>query len=673
MMGHKMKIAIWMGGITLAGAVALSAAGQPAPAPQGPPPGFQPPQPAPSGPQLLHPMFQDHAVLQRDRPIKIYGETAPGAAVSVTLGNGKAEARADADGRWSASLPAMPAGGPYTLTATANGETRTASDVLIGDVFFCTGQSNMAFAQRQAQGAAADARNATDGQIRQLTIANNASVTPRRTFATVVRWVVGSPETVGSFSASCYYFVRELKKTNNVPMGMVVAAWGGARVRNWVSEESLRRLGLYNDDLDILALYRNGDTQGALRRWGAKWENWWKAARPRDGQPWMPEYNDSNWRTAPTALGAWAMWNGTSPDGFVGQMWMRTTVTLTAEQAAKPGAVLDLGSVNEEDETWINGLDVGASSFANRTQHPVRAGVLKQGVNVIATNIFCSWRNCGIRGPAENRAIRFADGSSVPLAGPWKYQEVSDTLIAPQVPWGPTHGLTMDYNGMVAPVGPFGFKGAVWYQGESDIYFANNYRATLLAMMQDWRRQFENPELPFLIVQLPNYGPIPSQPTASVWAEVREAQRLAVQDDKRAALTVNFDIGDATDLHPTNKAELGRRLAIAASNIFYGVKIPPSGPAVANVARRGPEAVVSFRDVTGALAGRSGNPNGFELCGATQASCRWADSRIDGSNVVLMNAAGATRVRYCWGESPVCTLYDGSGLPAGPFEAVIRN
>lgn len=193
------------------------------PAPQVPS-GLQAAQPAPAGPQLLHPMFQDHAVLQRDRPIRIYGEAEPGAAVTVTLGTLSAQARAGADGRWRAKLPAMPAGGPYSLSATAKGQTRTAQDVLLGDVFFCAGQSNMAFSQRQAQGAAEDARAAVDGQIRQLTISTNASLTPLETFATSVRWVVGSPETVGSFSAACYYFVRELKKTVNVPMGMVVAA-----------------------------------------------------------------------------------------------------------------------------------------------------------------------------------------------------------------------------------------------------------------------------------------------------------------------------------------------------------------------------------------------------------------------------------------------------------------
>lgn len=636
-----------------------------------PPAGFQGPPPAPEGPQLLHPMFQDHAVLQRDRPIVVYGQTAPSASVTVTIGAASATARAGADGRWRATLPAMAAGGPYALNASANGETKSAADVLIGDVFFCAGQSNMGFSQRQADGAAADAATATDNTIRQLNIATSASLVARQTFATGVRWVAGSPETVGAFSAACYYFARELKKTVNVPIGMVVAAWGGARVRNWVSEDRLRALGLDTADIDMLVLSRT-DEQAALRRWGAKWEAWWKTERPKEGQPWLADYDDSNWRAAPPALGAWAMWNGTSPDGFVGQMWLRTSVTLTAEQAAKAGAMLSLGSVNEEDETWVNGQDVGASSFANSTQHQIRPGLLRAGRNVIATNIFCSWRNCGLRGAADARAIRFADGTSVPLEGPWKYQEVSDTVIAPQLPWGPTHGVTMDYNGMVSPIGPFGLKGVVWYQGESDIYFAQHYKATLGAMMNDWRRHFENPALPFLVVQLPNYGPTPTAPTASVWADVREAQRQAVAADAHAALTVNMDIGDKTNLHPTNKRELGRRLAVAGRHLIYGEGAPPSGPVAASVARRGANVIVSFRDVTGALTLRGTAPTGFELCGATQASCRFTDARVEGATVVLPGAGNATRVRYAWGESPMVTLYDGAGLPAGPFEAAIR-
>ena len=226
----------------------------------------QPPQPV-QAPQLLHPLFQDHAVLQRGRPINVYGETVPGAAVAVTLGSTTVQARADANGHWSAKLSALsPGGGPYTLTASANGETKTASDILVGDVFFCSGQSNMAFSQRQAQGAADDARSATDAGIRHFNVPAGASLTPRRTFAGSARWIVGSPETVGSFSAVCYYFARELKKSANVPIGLVTAAYGGACLRNFTSEETVRQLGLEPEDLDIpdrsSRLLKNGQPEG---------------------------------------------------------------------------------------------------------------------------------------------------------------------------------------------------------------------------------------------------------------------------------------------------------------------------------------------------------------------------------------------------------------------------
>jgi sialate O-acetylesterase len=497
-------------------------------------------------------MFQDHGVLQRERPIKVYGETASGAAVTVTLGGASVQARAGGDGSWSATLPPIASGGPYTLTVAANGEARTASDVLVGDVYFCSGQSNMQFSQRQADGAAEDARTATDGQIRQLTVPATANLTPRQTFAMTVRWVVGSPETVGGFSAACYYFARELRKTVNAPIGIVAASYGGARLRTFMSEGAFRKLGLENEDLDILNLYRK-DQQAGLRRWGARWESWWTGAQPREGQPWASEYDDRSWRTAPSTLGAWALWSGTNPDGFIGHMWMRTTVALTAEQSTKSGAVLDLGSVNQEDETWVNGAYVGASSFANRTRYPIPPGLLQAGVNVVATNVYCGWRDCGLRGPAENRAIRFADDTSAPLSNPWKYQEAADGSIGPQLPWGSVHGLTLHYNGMVSPVGAYTFRGGVWYQGESDVHFGTSYyKATLPALAAAWRQQFDNPNLPFLIVQLPGYGPVPTLPTAATWADLREAQRQTALADTHAAIAVTVDIGDATNLHPTN-------------------------------------------------------------------------------------------------------------------------
>ncbi|WP_419814544.1 sialate O-acetylesterase [Glacieibacterium sp.] len=620
---------------------------------------------------LLHPMFQDHAVLQRDAPIKVYGDAAAGTEVTVTLGSGTARARADQRGHWQLALPKLPAGGPYRLQAqTSSGETQVAEDVLIGDVYLCSGQSNMAFDVRSSEGAQADINAARDGGIRSMAIATKDSLDPLDSFAKPVKWVPAAPETVGSFSASCYFFARERKKTVDAPIGLVVAAWGGSRVRAWVSEPGLRAAKLEGDNLDLLALRRT-QPEAADRGWSVVWERWWHGLKLLGGEPWQPGFDARSWATAPDKLGAWALWNGSSPDGFTGQMWLRTEVTLTAEQAAQP-AVLDLGVVNEEDQSWVNGKGVGGTSWLPRARHAVPGGVLHAGVNTVVTNIFCSWRNCGLTGPATGRAIRLADGSAVPLAGPWRYAQMPARTIAPQLPWGPAHGASVIYNGMIAPIGTYGFKGAVWYQGESDVHFAGDYQRNLTAMMADWRQRF-GAGLPFIIVQLPNFGPRPIQPGESEMADIREAQRRTALADAYADYTVTTDIGDPGNIHPTKKQEVGRRLAQTAARLFDRAPVK-TGPRGERAMLSGRSVTVRFSDVDGRLVAYSGSPTAFELCGAATGSCRYVAARIGGTGDVVLDAGAVrpVRVRFCWGDSPLCNLSDASGLPAGPFELPIR-
>ncbi|EQB33787.1 sialate O-acetylesterase [Sphingobium ummariense] len=625
---------------------------------------------AQAGP-LLHPMFQDHAVLQRDAPVPVYGDAAPGAEVTVTMGAATQRARAGADGHWTLTLPAMPAGGPFTLQArSSSGETQAIADVLVGDVFLCSGQSNMAFAVKGADNAAAEMAAATDGTIRSLTVRTKDSVTPLDSFADPVAWTPASPETVGDFSASCYFFARELKKTEKVPVGLVTAAWGGSRVRAWISEPTLHRTGQEAENVQLLDLRRR-DPMAADRGWSAVWERWWRQQGIAGGEPWQPSFDASGWETAPAGLGPWALWKGTSPDGFTGQMWFRTEVTLTAAQAAQ-GAILDLGAVNEEDQSWVNGQGVGGTSWSRQARHPIPAGVLRAGKNVIVTNIFCSWRNCGMSGPADSRAIRLADGSAVPIAGPWRYAEMPASLIAPQLPWGPAHGVSVISNGMIAPMGPYGFKAAVWYQGESDIHFAPDYQALLGTLMADWRRRFRA-DLPFLIVQLPNFGPRPDGPVESEMADIREAQRRAAIADPKADYIVTIDIGNPADIHPTAKQEVGRRLALAGRRLLYG-EATPTGPRPIDARIEGKAVTLRLGGVTGALAAPDAALPAFELCGPAAGSCRIAPARIAGADTVAIDLTGArpTRLRYCWGDSPVCPLSDGSKLPTGPFEIPVR-
>ena len=619
---------------------------------------------------LLHPMFADHAVLQQGRPIPVYGAASPGADVTVTMGNAKATAKARKDGHWRASLPALAAGGPYTLDVSSGGQSQSVHDMLVGDVFLCTGQSNMQLSVRRANNAEFEIAAAKDDMVRELAVDRVPSPIPLATFTSPVAWKVESPQTAGDFSASCFFFARELRKHVHVPVGLITAAWGGTRERGWVSHPTLRRMGYYNDDLDMLALISR-DPAAASKRWDAAWENWWHA-NSKDS-PWKED--TAGWAPAPKDLGPWGDWPAlASPEGaaesgvgtFVGQMWLSTHVTLTAAQAAQ-STTLALGKAAEEEKSWVNGVGVGGSSLDPDARHVLPKGLLHAGDNRITVNVFCSWKNCGLSGPASTRALLLADGSKVPLDQPWRYKPV-DTLIAPQLPWGPMHGIGLQYNGMIAPIGPYGVKGAIWYQGESNLYFAKHYQEGLTALMTDWRAQF-GAGLPFLIVQIPNYGPVPTRPVESLWSEVREAQRKTAEADPKAALVVAFDIGDAKNLHPPNKQEMGRRLSIAARHLIYDEAIAPSGARVVSARRSGDAVTISFKDVTGALTAYNGQPNAFELCDA--GGCRWAAAKLSGNQVML--AGAGTRVRYCWGDSPICTLSDASGLPAGPFELAIQQ
>jgi sialate O-acetylesterase len=625
-----------------------------------------------SPPHLLHEMFQDHAVLQRDRSIPVWGEAPAGDRVTLSMGAATLDTRADATGHWRAALPALPAGGPFTLTVrTQSGRSQSITDVLVGDVYLCSGQSNMELAMTRSLDAAGEIAAAKNDRIRLMSVARVSSAAPLAHFQNPVAWTSVSPDSVRDFSAVCYYFARELQKSVPVPLGLIHSSWGGSRIEPWMSDAALRGVGGFDARLDQLRLYARDPKTGNDRH-GELWEQWW-----RDGAhstPWKE--SGAAWRAAPEPMRDWKTWGVPELKNHDGMVWFQRSVMLTAQQAAAT-ATLNLGAIDKVDETWVNGRPIGNSfGYATERSYGIPPATLRAGENSIVVNVLSTWGTGGMYGPADHMTLRFADGSTAALGGQWRYQPVPESMgLPPRAAWDPLGGLSSIHNAMIAPLLPYGLKGVLWYQGESNAVDAAKYQALLSALMHDWRREF-GAALPFLIVELPNFGKPSILPAASDWANLREAQRRAVLGDAHAALAVTIDVGEADELHPPNKQAVGRRLARAARHLIYGETLSASGPVPRFAMRSGDRIEVHFDGIDGALVTYSATRAvGFELCGSTQNSCRFVDSSVQHDRVSLdaSAVADATRVRFCWGDAPLCNLYDRSGLPAGPFEIDIQQ
>jgi sialate O-acetylesterase len=625
---------------------------------------------------LLDMMFQDHAVLQRDRPIPIWGTARPADQVTVSINANTVRARADASGHWRSLLPAMPAGGPYSLSVRSqSGAGQTITDLLVGDVWLCSGQSNMELPVSGTLNAQQEIKGSANPSIRILGVVHAVNPAPLEQFASPVAWVEAAPDIIRDFSAVCYYFARELQKSVKVPQGLIHAAWGGSNIEAWIGDAGLRALGRFDERLALLRLYAH-DPDAGNRALADMWEAWWRAHAPAGSEPWKTSAGDAaDWRDVPQPMRDWKTWGVPELANHDGMVWFRRTVTLTAEQAAG-AAQLSLGAIDEVDETWVNDRPIGNSfGWGTDRTYPVPAGVLHAGANTIVVNVLSVWDAGGMYGPPGQMGLLCADGTRVPLGGQWRYQFVPDMGYPPRAPWQSIGGLTTMYNAMIAPLAPYGLRGVLWYQGESNTGDADHYQALLAALMSDWRSKF-GAALPFLVVELPNFGAPPTAPVTSGWASLREAQRRTVADDAHAALAVTIDIGDPHELHPPNKQEVARRLARAARHLVYGEALSASGPIPQSARRENQHIVVTFTDFDGALVTYSANrPIGFELCGGAQNTCRFVDGVVQ-DNRVLLDAgdiAAPTRVRFCWGDAPVCNLYDRSGLPAGPFEIAVRQ
>ncbi|HLP02921.1 MAG TPA: sialate O-acetylesterase [Opitutaceae bacterium] len=617
-----------------------------------------------------NPLFSDHAVLQQGREVPVWGTADDGERVVVEIAGRRAETTA-AGGRWLVRLPELPSGGPYTLTIRGT-NTITLQDVLVGEVWICSGQSNMErqlgprAGQQPIIGWERETAAAHMPRLRQFQVAQKTSPVPLAEAAG--EWKPCSPETAPDFSAVGFFFGRALQQARaGVPVGLIHSAWGGTPAEAWTSLEAMRQFPGQQATLALLAEVARDPARGAALY--EKTLNDWFGAHDvgsRTEAPWSADrVQPEGWTTSQEP----GLWEAKDLPGFDGIVWFRKEIELPAAATAGE-AQLSLGPIDDVDTVWLNGTRLGSTGYYQTPRHyRIPAGVLRTGRNVIAVRVLDSGGGGGFWGQPADLVLRPAAGAPVPLAGAWE-RKVSvsfrDSGFPPANPATGSGVPTVLFNGMIAPLQPYAIRGALWYQGEANNGQPQEYRRLLPATIADWRRGWGQGDFPFLFVQI--------APFHEMTPELREAQLQIWHETKNTAMVVTTDCGDADDIHPTDKRPVGERLALAARAMAYGEALEYSGPVFTAANLDGAKAVVRFSHVGGGLVAPGGALRGFELAGA-DGVFHPAEARIVGDTVEIASTAVATpkAVRYGWANVPDCNLFNAAGLPASPFRAVVAD
>jgi sialate O-acetylesterase len=619
-------------------------------------------------------VFDDHMVLQRDTAIPVYGEDTPGQAVTVTFAGQTQTATADGTGKWRVNLAPVGAGGPYTLTV-AGSDKKEFQDVLTGDVWVCSGQSNMQFTVSSAVNGPAEIAAANHPQIRLLGLPQVRNLTPQKNVSAA--WVVCTPQNVGSFSAVGYFFGRELNRELNVPIGLINSSWGGTAAEAWTPRETLIAFPGMKEMLG-----GNGESQEEIWKKQAARLNSWLDSIGIKNEPGAKfaegfanlDFDDAGWKE----MSLPCLWEdaGLHLDGVV---WFRKTFDLPADFAGGP-ATLTLGAIDDLDCTFINGQQVGRthvdtpSFWAALRRYSIPAGVLKPGRNVVAVRAVDIGGGGGLTGPAGTLRLKTA-ASTLMLEGKWKYLVEQTVVIPADKPRPPEPGgntmATELYNAMIHPLIPYAIRGVIWYQGCSNAGNPGFYRELLPAMIQAWRQRWGS-DFPFLIVQLAGFMTDSGDPADNPgWAGFRDVQRQIAEQTPNCGLALAIDIGDPTDIHPRNKQDVGKRLALQALQKTYGKAVAAAGPTFKSLAADGGKLVLRFDNLGGGLKAKDNTlANNFAIQGE-DGKWAWADAAIAGDTVVVSSPAVAqpVAVRYAWQNSPKASLYNQAGLPAVPFAA----
>lgn len=614
-------------------------------------------------------LFGDNMVLQRDKPIAVWGWAAPGEKVTVHFNGQTKTVRTDKQGQWSLRLDPMSAGGPYQMIVNGGKSDKTFNNVMIGEVWICSGQSNMEMpiaGWGKINNYQQEIADANFDAIRQIKVPNTVALIPQ-TDIPGGEWKVCSPQTAGDFSATAYFFARELYQKLHIPIGLINTSWGGTMVETWTSrgafeqsDEFREMIGTMKTGSDIKKLGEEKKDeltkkivalQGSLTGDETQY-----ASTGLDDAHWEKMKLPGQWEQAGMGL-----------EDLDGIVWFRKVIDIPAAEAGQ-AAVLDVGKIDDADETYVNGVKVGATTnYTTHRQYMIPAGVLKAGRNVIAVRVEDTGGNGGIYG--EPGELKCTIGvREISLAGDWSFRVAR---IVMNTAMGPNSAPTLLFNAMINPLIPYTIRGAIWYQGEANAGRAYQYRKAFPLMITDWRQHWKDGDFPFYFVQLASWNANNgNSQRGSTWAELREAQAMTLALPN-TGMAVTTDIGNSIDIHPKDKQDVGKRLAFIALNNLYGQTMEYSGPVYQSMQVDGQKVILHFSHTGSGLStpDKYGYLRGFEVAGSDHV-WHYAKAGIQGDKVVVWSdvVTSPVAVRYGWMDDALeDNLFNKEGLPAPPF------
>ena len=606
-------------------------------------------------------IFADGMVLQRNKPIPVWGWADANEKIEVHFKQQTKTITADATGKWMVKLDAEKAGGPFVLSIKGKNQI-VLKDVLVGEVWICSGQSNMEFQMYKLPDFEIQKAQANDVMIRQFLVAQDLSGTPKEELKEG-KWTNANAESLKDFTAVGYFFAQKIYAELKVPIGIINTSWGGTCVETWTSREALANNNDFKNSVAhipqvnmdaVFETYKKSLLDNIQKVQG------FEVSLNNENQFKTPDFNDSKW----PEINIPSLWENQQIGNIDGVVWMRKSIVLTVQQAQQ-GAVLYLSKIDDEDVTYVNGVQVGTNKLWDAPRkYTIPSGVLKEGINVIAVRITDYTGGGGIYGDASDLKLTF-NNSEIKIDGAWKFN-----VVQVKIAISPNSFPSLLYNAMVNPLIPYAFQGVLWYQGEANVWRAHQYKKAFPLLIQDWRTQWGQGDFPFYYVQLSTFDEFGGNSNkGSRWAELREAQSETLHI-KNTGMAVTTDIGNAKDIHPTNKKDVGLRLAAIALNNLYGQKGVFGGPIYKAHQITGKQIVLTFDAIGGGLT----TPNnaelkGFEIAGNDKvfhpAKALIIDNKIIVSSDEVLNPLA---VRYGWADDDTeINLFNKEKFPASPF------